>query len=483
MKYTSLFLIIALTLFITSCDDGGNDTAPPAIDGTTLEVEAGRGTTATVAFTVTADAGIQSLTVSVDGSAPEDIQVQEGAGEAEIEYDFEVPAESTVGTEFLLVFTLTDQAGEQTEINATVTTGKLIEIPGTYEFFRNGETTVDFPGQTDRLNMVEEIKAYLGQGDAGQVIFEQDLLDMFENTGGNGGGNFSFTSDRQLKNKTFAPDLDNRLFEDLFASAAAASVNGNNGVTASNGTAGLIVRENSGKTILVDENGREFVQFIEKGLMGAVFINQIFNVYLTDNRIGEDIENVDLREGKNYTDKEHHFDEAYGYWDAPVDFTSPWPDARGDEDRFWSHYSNVVDNVANGLLGTNSIIQNAYIEGRTAVVNNDLQTLEEQVDILYENLELVAAGTAVHYINLTLRFLNEGKTGEAFHVLSEAWAFTNALKYSPRRKITLDQITKIQETDFGENGNFWNVTAAGLNTAKATLVDIYPDLEPVQDDL
>lgn len=363
-----------------------------------------------------------------------------------------------------------------------------LDPPETYEFMRNSESSVAYPGQADRLNMVEEIKAYLSKGNKGDLLFKQALVDMFENTGGDGGGNFSFTSDRKLSNKTFPPDLedspnDSLNYYDLFQSAAAASENGNSGIRAQNGVAGLIERENKGSDILVSGKGHEYVQFVEKGLMGSVMIHQIFNVYLTDDRIGSNVENEQLEEGKNYTPKEHHFDEAYGYWDAPRDFTSPWPDAREEELRFWANYSNVVDNVQNNLLGTNEIIQDAYILGRTAIVNKDQQTLNEQRDIIYENLELVAAATAVHYINSTLTELSSNNTGEAFHALSEAWAFVNALKYSPRRKISLDEISKITFTDFGENGNFWKVTTDGLNAAKATLVDVYPDLEPVKDQL
>lgn len=359
----------------------------------------------------------------------------------------------------------------------------LIDPPETYEFTRDGESTVSYPGQSDRLNMVAEMKSYVSTANSGEIISEQDLLDMFENTNGNGGGNFSFISDRQLKNKTFAPDLDDRLFEDIFAAAAAASENGSNGVEATDGTAGLIEREHSGSDILVDEKGREFTQLIEKGLMGAVFYNQIFNVYLTDDRIGPNVENEEPAEGKNYTPKEHHFDEAYGYFDAPVDFHSDWPESREDELRYWNNYSNTVDNVANGELGTNDRIMNAFIEGRTAIVNKDQPELNEQVDILYEQLELVAAATAVHYINSTLSHLSTGDQGEALHTLSEAWAFVNALKYSPRKKISLDEINQILNSDFGDNGNFWNATSGGLNNAKSTLVEIYPDLEPVEDQL
>lgn len=354
-----------------------------------------------------------------------------------------------------------------------------INPPETYEFTRDGESTVAYPGQNDRLDMVEEMKAYIATAHSGETISEQALLDMYENTDGNGGGHFSFTSDRQLKNKTFGPDRDNNLFEGIFADAAAASENGSQGIRAANGTAGLLEREGSGNDILVDEKGREFTQLVEKGLMGAVFYHQIFNVYLTDDKIGPDVENSETEEGANYTTKEHHFDEAFGYFNAPVDFESDWPDSRTDELRFWSKYSNGSDD----LLGFNDTIMEAFIHGRTAIVNDNQDELDQQVGVLYENLELLSAATAVHYINSTLSHLNDGNKGEAFHALSEAWAFVNALKYSPNREISTNQIDQILNTDFGENGNFWEVSPEGLNNAKSTLVDTYPDLESVQDQL
>lgn len=354
-----------------------------------------------------------------------------------------------------------------------------IEAPETYEFTRDGESSVAFPGQTDRLDMVEEMKAYIATSHDGEIIYEEDLLDMFENTDGDGNGNFSFESDRQLKDKTFQPDLDENLFEDIFAAAETASENGNDGIRAENGIPGLLEREDSGNDILVDEKGREFTQLVEKGLMGAVFYNQIFNAYLTDEKIGPDIENDETEEGANYTTKEHHFDEAYGYFDAPVDFESDWSDSRTDELRFWSKYSNGSDEQ----LGFNDTIMEAFILGRTAIVNDDQNALDDQIETLYESLELLSAATAIHYINGTLSHLNNENTGEAFHSLSEAWAFVNALRYSPNRQITTDEVDEILNSDFGDDGNFWEVTSNGLNNAKSKLVDIYPDLEPVQDQL
>lgn len=355
-----------------------------------------------------------------------------------------------------------------------------IQPPEDYEFTRNGESTVAYPGQNDRLDMVEEMKAYIATAHDGEIISEQALNDMFENTNGDGGGNFSFESEKQLKNKTFGPDLDKNLFENIFADAEAASENGSAGIRANeNGTAGLMEREESGNDILVDEKGREFTQLVEKGLMGAVFYNQIFNAYLTDDKIGPDIENSETEEGANYTTKEHHFDEAFGYFNAPADFESNWSEDRSDELRFWSKYSNGSDEQ----LGFNDDIMEAFILGRTAIVNDNQNELNDQVDVLYEELELLSAATAVHYINSTLGHFNNGNRGEAHHALSEAWAFVNALKYSPNRKITNEQIDQILNSDFGDNGNFWDVSPSGLNDAKATLVETYPDLESYQDEL
>ena len=485
LSHILLLVLLSCAFVFTGCDDDDDPQASTVtLSPTSSSLEGQRGNTIEISVNAAASAGIQSLTVSLDGGAEEAIPIAAGQTAQTVIYSFDIPGNASLGTAFALLFKLTDVESNIAQTTVSVNIIALIDIPATYEFSRDGVSTVSYSGQTDRLNMLAEIKSkVLLAGDAGQLISEQVLLDAFANTGDNGGGLFSFSSDRQLKNKTFQPDLDDQLFENIFAEAAAASINGMNGIIATNGTAGLITREDKGSTILIDANGREFTQLVEKGLMGAVFFNQIYNVYLTDARTGDEVENTALREGKNYTDMEHHWDEAFGYLNPPLDFTSPWPEDRKGELRFWSNYSNVVDNVNNGALGTNKILMDAFIGGRAAIVNQDLTTKNEMRTILYDHLELVAAGTAVHYINLSIRFLNEGKTGELFHVLSEAWAFTNALRYSPNRKLGLSVLEEIMGSDFGAEGNFWNVTAEGLNTAKAKIVEAYAELNPVKDDL
>jgi len=324
-----------------------------------------------------------------------------------------------------------------------------LSIPDSYTFERNGSTTVNFSGQTARLDMLQEMKSYLLQADGGNQIEASKLNDMFANE------NSAFSTDdlnnagKQIKSKTFGPDLDTEYYENAFAAVATASIVGANGTQAAKGQAGLITRSN-GNTILVDERGMEFTQTIEKGLMGSLMFNQIFNVYLTDTRIGNDVENEATEEGANYTTMEHHWDEAFGYFGVPVDF----PDDKNGI-RFWGNYSNGRDD----LIGTNQAIMDAFIAGRTAIVNKQYTERDLQKEILYEQLELVAAATTMHYLNDALTAFNNGETGDAFHVLSEAWEFARALRLSPQKRITLDQIDTLLNEHLGDN--FWDTTAQG----------------------
>jgi len=474
LTYIAFFFV----LIFMSC--GKDDPINPrnlTVTPSTANLSGVRGTNVDVTAIINADDGIQSVKASTSQGEEEIFTISADATTFTATHPFTIPANAVMNTTYTVTFEVVDKDGDRESSDVIVTAGPLLTAtPNTYEFTRNGATTVSYSGQNERLDMVEEIKAYLKTADSGILITEQALLDAYANTNNNGNNFFSFTSTKDLKSKTFQPDLDNEFMEDLFKRAAAASASS---AMAADGTAGLIVRENSGNTVLIDAKGREFTQFIEKGLMGTVMYNQIYNTYFTDARTGNDVENTELRENENYTDMEHHWDEAFGYWNPPLDFTSNWPEELADADRFWSHYSNTVD----PHLGTNDQIMQAYLKGRAAIVNNDLEEKDVQRAMLYESLDLVTAAVAIHYINDTQEALNDGKRGEAFHVLSEAWAFTNALRYNPNRKLSLDKIEEIMEKDFGTDGNFWNVTSTGLNKAKATIVGAYAELVPVQDQL
>ncbi|WP_258103050.1 DUF4856 domain-containing protein [Marinoscillum sp. MHG1-6] len=348
------------------------------------------------------------------------------------------------------------------------------DIPSTYTFERDGSSSVSFSGQTARLDMLAEIKAYLKTGDSGQQLDAAVLLNMFSNTGNPFSDEALNTSGKQIEDKTSAADV--TFYKNLFEEAEAVS---KTTVDASIGTGGQMLRVSSQAYINVNAKGWEFTQMVEKGLMGALIYNQIFNSYLTETKIGADVDNTVIVDGKNYTTMEHHWDEAFGYWGVPVDFPQGSPVLEESEDRFWAEYTESRD----ADLGVADKIMTAYITGRAAIVANDHETKMAQIDVIAEGLELVAAATGIHYINSALTDLNAQDQGNMFHHLSEGYGFINALKYIPNAQISATEINTILTVDFGTDGNFWEVDAESLASAKSTLTTAYPDLASIADTL
>lgn len=344
--------------------------------------------------------------------------------------------------------------------------GNQVTAPATYEYTRLGQSTVNYSGQTSRLDQLGELTTELKKADAGNSISSATLLNMFGNTN----NPFSQVYPKNIKSKTFSADT--TFFINLMTEMAN---NSGSTTTASSGTAGLLTRGN-GKTILVDANGREYTQLIEKGLMGATFYNQVANNYLTEDKIGSAVNNTDMADtanGKYYTDMEHHFDEAFGYMGFPTDFSSSY--SGSGTVRFWGKYSNTADDD----IQSNDALMNAYKLGRAAIVAKDYSVLNSQVDIIYNEFDRVIAATAIHYIN---DVLTDSNTGDRHHHLSEAYAFIRALRYANifKRKLSDTEVAELYETKIGSN--FYNTTVADLNFIKNKLSTTY-NLDAVKDQL
>ena len=319
-------------------------------------------------------------------------------------------------------------------------------VPSTYDF-----ANVSYSGQTERLDMLGELVNEMKKGNTqGTVLSAQKLKEMFSNEG----GHFSFTSANQLKNKTFADDV--TVFEDYMDKLAAASASTTPG---SNGVAGVVTSANDGsKKYLFDENGVEYLQLIEKGLMGAVTYYQATSVYLSEDKVGDAIDNTTVEEGKG-TKMEHHWDEAFGYFGVPKDFPGNKTGIR-----YYGKYCDARD----GKLNSNKALMEAFIKGRAAISNKDMETKEQMIKVVREEWEKVIAATAISY-------LNEAKNNFADdalrnHELSEALAFIKALKYNSAKKITNAQIDTAVST---LSGNFYNITQSSIESARDQLSTIY----------
>ncbi len=332
-------------------------------------------------------------------------------------------------------------------------------IPTTYNF-----TNVNYSGQTTRMGMLTEMTTVMKTGNtSGTYVDANTLKNMFRNSGNPFANTDYNTSGKKLSNKCFV--LDTTYFLSYMDSIETCSMSL---VPGSNGVAGVVVSiTDNTKKYLFNERGIEITQIIEKGLMGAVFYYQVMDYYLSDDQIGATVDNSTVVIGEG-TAMEHHWDEAFGYFGAPVDFPTTTSTAV-----YWAKYSNTIDAV----LGTNGTLMDAFLLGRFSISNDDMTTKFTQRDIIRSTWEKVCAATVIHYYNEALADFSDDALRN--HTLSEALAFLRNLKYSPVKIITNQQITDI-EALIGTN--FYNVTIGGINNAKDALSTIY-NLDSVKDNL
>jgi hypothetical protein len=256
-------------------------------------------------------------------------------------------------------------------------------------------------------------------------------------------------SSKQLKSKTAAGDAGvQAMFEAYIDNLDSISYGSTTNATDTYGNAG--VWTNGTKSYLMDGNGYEYTQLIEKGLMCAVFMNQMTNNYLQ--AIVSD-DNLTVISGENYTVMQHHWDEAYGYFTSEVDFPT------NGANRFWGKYADGREAV----LGSATKIATAFRTGRAAIDNSDYTTRNAQITIILTEMEKVCAGSAIHYLNDAKGNITDGTLKN--HQLSEARAFVSGLKYSQK---TIDgsgiSVTDIN-TALAYFENFETVSIAELNSA------------------
>lgn len=330
-------------------------------------------------------------------------------------------------------------------------------VPSAYTF-----ENVDYSGQTTRIMMLDEMKTVMGTGTSSQVQAEV-LKDMFANR------NNPFTNpdlnaatSKQLQDKTFY--LDTTDFINYMDTLALASQSFS--VAATPGQAGVITSSDGTKKYLVSANGFEYAQIIQKGLMGATFYYQAVDGYLSDEKIGNTVDNTTVTPGKGTT-MEHHWDEAFGYFGVPVDFP-----ANTAGTKYWGSYTNSVGSKINA----DDNLMNAFLTGRAAISNKDMATKDAQIVIIKNEWEKVAAATAIHYLNAAkTSWSNEAVK---HHALSEAVGFVMALKYNSDKMISQTQIDSVLNTLNFPNGSLYEVTVADVDAAITELNSVYNFANP-----
>ncbi|MGB1205623.1 MAG: DUF4856 domain-containing protein [Chitinophagales bacterium] len=341
-----------------------------------------------------------------------------------------------------------------------------LDIPNTYKFERNGESSVNYENFTQTLNMLAELDAYMQTTRSLNNIVEADTLqNMFDNSNAN------------LSLKNYCYNADESFFNTWLAEIAASSQLNQN---ASIGVAGHLNEEyplagtSESAGYLVNENGIEYQQIITKGLMGAALFYQANEVFFSES--GLNANNDAVISGENYTALEHHFDAAFACFGVATDFPT-----NTEGVRFWGKYCNArnTDTDEFAYPTINDDIMQAFLKGRAAIVAKNDEKLNEAVQTIQEKWAIVIASTAANYLSISLSSTGVA-TYKKHHQLSEAIAFMMSLAYhfenaSSKFSPTYDY-SSIENalSIIGLNTNLYEVDDADIDATIAAIQAAFP---------
>jgi hypothetical protein len=341
-----------------------------------------------------------------------------------------------------------------------------ITVPANYEFLRDGVSTVSFSGQTTRLNQVDEIYGALNSNTYNETQLDEMFADGagFTDSALNGTG-------KNVRGKTSAgcaagSSATQAQFDAQIADFA------NNVVPAwsndaSAGIAGKLT--DATRSIHVNAKGHEIDQTFVKGLIGGMTLDQIVNNYLQSCQLEsgsrkDDNTNGVLSSGKNYTDMEHKWDEAFGYLygqeeDAKRADLGSAPNGKGTT--LNKYFKKVNDSNQPGIA---EIVYNAFKKGRAAIVAGDYQVRDAQANIIQIHLSKVIGYKAVDYLNGYMSKMAAGNTADAFHALSEGYGFIMSLQFTNNGS-NVPYFTKAEaDAMLAKIDDFWTVQDSDLTS-------------------
>ncbi len=353
-----------------------------------------------------------------------------------------------------------------------------VETPASYVFERDGASSVSFSGQTTRILMSQEILDVFND----TAVPAANVLAMYNHQ--EGAEDFADpnlnSSDKSARSKTAASS-------DFFSANAtdAAAIKAefdewiqnqrdevfpNWETLASAGVAGQI--EDGSSVRYVNAQGVEYNQMFNKSLIGAMMTDQILNNYVSVSVLdaGTNVEDNDadvLVEGKNYTNMEHKWDEAYGYvYGTSQDPANPNATI-GDDDNFLNKYIGRVEGDEDFARIADDIF-NAFALGRAAIVAKNYDLRDQQAELIRGYLSTVIAVRAVYYLQAGKVALENQDFGGAFHDLSEGLGFVYSLQFTRVPGTNSPYLTRAEVLGFlddilgGENG-LWTVSGTTLD--------------------
>ena len=363
-----------------------------------------------------------------------------------------------------------------------------IETPANYTFERDNNSTVDYNGQTTRLQMSAELISNFNDFDNAT---EELLSNMFSNENAPFENSELNESTKSVKSKVAASNLyfstnsveSSAIKADFenYISTQMNEVAANKDQLAEAGVAGQIA--DGERVRYVNSKGLEMNQAFAKSLIGGLLVDQILNNYLSqpvldeaDNRMNNN-EGI-TEEGENYTTMEHKWDEAYGYLygDPSIPGDDPNSVLNESDDHLLFSYLGQVD-ADEDFAGLAESTYEAFKTGRAAIVAGDYDVRDAQVAIIRENISKVIAVRAVHYLQGGKANIEEAKYGHAFHELSEGFGFIYSLRFTNKPGTNMPYLSKEKVDMYKEqllNGDgFWDVTPATLDSISEEIANAF----------
>ena len=323
----------------------------------------------------------------------------------------------------------------------------------------NGAVTVDLGAAATRFDMFSELNSYMATVAVAAPATPATLdLAQLRNLYANASAPFAApalnTSGVQLRDKTAAS------FSGPAAEAVRTYIDGQLATlaTASQSVSQTAMPGNAGRVgrYLVDAKGFEANQIVQKALLGALLLDQIGNVLLTNSSLTA--ENGKVVQGKSYSEREHNWDMAYGYLTTNAIMTTDI--TLTPRERFLAGYLNEMNGPASPGVYL------AFLKGRAAIVNNDEATLRAQADIIRTELERTIAKSAVKYLG---NWKASADPAVKAHALGEGIGFVYSLRFCTKAWAdTAWADSVLNGLTSGTNGA-WSLTNAQADVAIAAI--------------
>ena len=213
--------------------------------------------------------------------------------------------------------------------------------------------------------------------------------------------------------------------------------------------------------------GLHIDQMVGKGLLGMVSYYQATSVCF--DKVNDDTEdNSVASDGTDpYTDMEHHFDEAFGYYGAAIAYknmteserqSSGSPTTAAEYTTLvnfdWAKYASKRSDVAgcSQSTGLDDSIMDAFLLGRAHIsAGSPLADIQEQMDIVSTGWETVIAANIIHYAADVKGLMVAGDSNfncsmdaSCSKYWSEMAPFAMALQFNENSPLTTDDLTTLQ---------------------------------------